>query len=104
MTGKKYHIVATIYDKRGRVLSIGANSYTKTHPMQARYAATVGMPEKQYLHAEISAILRLSDMSKAHRIRVERYDAKGNPRNAKPCPICQHVINSAGIKVVEWTE
>lgn len=101
---RKIHIVATIYDKRGRILSIGANSYTKTHPMQAKYAATVGLPHKQYLHAEIAAILRLSDVSKAHRIKVERYDAKGNPANAKPCPICDHVIRSAGIKVVEWTK
>lgn len=104
MARKQHHIIATIYDKRGRVLAIGANSYTKTHPLQARYAAMAGLPEKQYLHAEISAILRLEKPCKAHRIRVERYDRNGNPANAKPCPICERVIASTGIKIVEYTE
>ena len=103
MARKQQHIIATIYDKRGRVLSVGSNSYTKTHPLQAKYAAMAGLPHKQYLHAEISAILRLENPSKAYRILVERYDSNGNPANAKPCPICQRVIVSAGIKQVEWT-
>jgi len=72
--------------------------------MQARYAAMAGLPHKQYLHAEISAILRIERPEKAHRIKVERYDSAGKPANAKPCPICAKVIEATGIEVVEWTE
>src|ERR1700743_1186675 len=35
----------------------GHNSY-KTHPMQARYAAKTGYPEKLHIHAELSAIIK----------------------------------------------
>ena len=50
---------ATIYDKRGNILSIGYNSYTKSHPYQAKLAALVDEPYKIYLHAEIQAIVNL---------------------------------------------
>lgn len=34
---KNQHVVtAYIYDKRGRMLSMGRNSYTKTHPTMVR--------------------------------------------------------------------
>lgn len=102
--GKRHHIIATIYDKRGRVLSVGVNSYDKTHPLQAKYALECGLPDKQFLHAEVAAILKLQKPYLARRIRVERYDSKGRPAMAKPCVICQKVIEAAGIKEVEWTE
>ena len=38
----KHKITAIIYDKKGRVLSIGQNSYIKTHPYQAKIAKQVG--------------------------------------------------------------
>ena len=81
---------------------MGVNSYTKTHPLQARYAAVYGRPEQIYLHAEMAAILKLKAPHKAHRIKVERYDSDGNRVSAKPCPICEAAINSIGIKEVEW--
>lgn len=100
---KKYHIIATIRDKRGRVLSVGTNSYTKTHPLQAQYALEAGLPHKQFLHAEVDAIKRLRQPWKAHSIMVERYDSNGKPANAMPCVICQRVIDAVGIEVVEFT-
>lgn len=103
MPRKRHHVIATVLDKRGRVLSIACNSYDKTHPLQAKYASMCGLPHKQYLHAEVAAILRVKDIDKAHSIRVERYNAKGEPVCAKPCVICQRVIDAAGIKNVEWT-
>jgi deoxycytidylate deaminase len=103
MSKKRFILTATIYDKRGRVLSIGQNSYVKTHPMQAKLAQAAGEPYKVYLHAEIHAITRCMDLSKAHTIRILRYDEDGSPANAMPCKICQSAIAAAGIKNVEYT-
>lgn len=99
----KQDITAVIYDRKGRVLSLGKNSYVKTHTLQAKHAEKVGLPDKQFLHAEIHAITKCKDLSKAHRILVTRYGKTGKPLLAKPCPVCQSAIEAAGIKVVEWT-
>ena len=96
-------ITAILYDKRGRVLSIGKNSYVKTHTKQADYAAAVGMPEKQFLHAEIAAIIRCRNLSKAHKIFVSRVMHDGTYGLAKPCPVCERAIKLAGIKLIEHT-
>lgn len=103
MSKKRFELTAVIYDKRGRVLSIGKNSYFKTHPLQNFYACKAGLPEKQYLHAEIHAIARCKNLKKAHKIVVMRFDDKGLPRPAKPCPVCQSAIEAAGIKLIEHT-
>lgn len=99
----RLNITAVIYDKRGRVLSIGQNSYTKTHPMQFRHAKKMGEPYKQYLHAEVHAIVRCADLKKAHTIAVYRYNSEGEPVLAKPCPICMSAIKAAGIKNIIHT-
>lgn len=100
---RQQRLTAIIYDKRGRVLSIGQNNYTKTHTLMARHSKKVGLPEKQTIHAEISAITRCRDLSRAHKIFVIRYDANGNPVNAKPCPVCMSAISETPIKVIEHT-
>ena len=58
MTKKRFNIVATVYDKRGRKLTEGTNSYTKTHTLQAKFAVQVGLDDKVFLHAEIAEIGR----------------------------------------------
>ena len=103
MSKKRFSLKAIIYDKRGKILSIGENSYVKTHPMQAKYAQKVGLPDKIFLHAEMHAIVKCKDLSKAHKIVVMRFDESGKPANAKPCPICRSAIEASGIKVVEHT-
>ena len=100
---QEHSITAIIYDKKGRPLAIGKNSYVKTHPIQKMHADAVGRPYKQYIHAEIDAIIRLKDTKKAHKIFVSRIGKSGDPLIAKPCPICQRAIELAGIKVVEHT-
>lgn len=100
---QKQNITAFIYDKRGRVLSVGQNSYVKTHPLQAKHALKVGEEYKVYLHAEISAITKCKDLSKAHKLLIVRYDRNGNPALAKPCNVCQSAINATNIKIVEYT-
>lgn len=95
----RYQITAIILDKKGRPLSIGKNSYTKTHPIMARESAKHGEPYKVFLHAEIDAIVRCRDMSKATRIVVMRFDANGLPVNAKPCPICMGLLSTYNLRI-----
>lgn len=99
----RYDLTAIIYDKKGRILSIGKNSYLKTHPHQKLHADAVGLPEKIFLHAEIHAIVKCKQLDKAHKIMITRFDKHGNPKNAKPCPVCMSAINAAGIEVIIHT-
>lgn len=100
---KKHDLTAIIYDKRGRVLSIGKNNYVKTHPVQKKYATKVGTPYKEFLHAEISAIIKCKDLSKAHKISIFRFNADGTPALARPCHVCMSAIEAAGITNVTHT-
>lgn len=100
---KKHHITAIIFDKRGRPISIGQNSYIKTHPLQLKMAEKVGLPEKRFIHAEIQSIVKCRDISKAHKIVVMRYNKNGEPVNAKPCKICEQAIALTPIKIIEHT-
>lgn len=103
MKSARQTLKAIIYDKRGRVLSIGRNSYIKTHRVQAKYAERAGVPYKIFLHSEIDAIIKCRDLSKAHRIFVSRYNKNGKPMMAKPCKVCTLAIKEAGIKHIEWS-
>jgi len=100
---KRQHITAIVYDKHGRTLAIGQNSYTKTHTKMKFFGEKVGILKKEVMHAECAAIVKVRDLSKAYRIGVFRYNSKSEPLLAKPCPICQSMIEAAGIKVVEYT-
>ena len=102
-SSQRQEITAIIYDKKGRVLSIGKNSYVKTHPTQAKYAYNAGEPYKQFLHAEIHAIIKCAHLDKAYKISVFRHNKSGEPLYAKPCPICQSAIAATKIKIVEHT-
>ena len=97
----KYKVAASCEDKHGRTLSIATNSYTKTHPTQSRLARKVGFFEKQFLHAEIAALVKCRGVP--YRIRVVRVNRQGELRRAKPCLICQLAIKEAGIKLVEYS-
>lgn len=100
---KKHDLTAIIYDKRGKVLSIGKNNYVKTHPVQKKYAKKAGLPEKEFLHAEVSAIIKCKDLSKAHKISIFRFNIDGSPALARPCPVCMSAIEAAGIKTIVHT-
>ena len=98
-----HNLTAIIYDKRGNVLSIGKNSYTKTHPKQAKFAKEVGEEQKIFLHAEIDAIIKCANINKAHKISIFRVARKGGYGLAKPCRICETAIAKTPIKIVEHT-
>jgi tRNA(Arg) A34 adenosine deaminase TadA len=102
MTSKQ-NITAIIKDKKGNVLSIGHNNYTKTHPFQAFHAAKVGLPKKVFLHAEIDAIVRCKDIDRAYSIEVIRIGHSGKILSAKPCPICQSALKFTNIKEIFHT-
>ena len=101
---RQFKLKATIYDKRGRAISSGENSYHKSHPLQHHFAIQAGRPDAIYLHAEIHALTKLKNWDKAHRISIERYDVHGNPLLAKPCEICEYALQQAGIQVIEYTK
>jgi tRNA(Arg) A34 adenosine deaminase TadA len=95
-------ISAIVYDKRGRILSTGQNSYTKTHTLQAKIAERVGISGKHFMHAEIAALVKC-DWDKAYRIFVSRYGKDGRPLLAKPCRICMAAIEMTSIKKIDYT-
>ena len=103
MSTKKYNLTAIIYDKKGSILSIGYNSYVKTHPLQALYAKNVGEPKKVFLHAEVDAIIKCKNPKKAHKIIVFRHNKDGSYGFAKPCNICVEALSKTNIKVIEYT-
>ena len=100
---KRQFITAIITDKRGRVLAIGKNSYSKSHPRMKQLSESCGEPFKTTLHAEVAAIIHCKDLSKAHKISVYRYSQTGKPLIAKPCKICQTAIDQAGIRTIDFT-
>ena len=104
MVRGKYKIAACCLDKHGRILSYATNSYTKTHPTQSRCAKAVGKDAKEFLHAEIAALVRASRCKGSpYKIRVVRVNSQGELRMAKPCLICAEAIRLAGVKLVEYS-
>jgi len=100
---RKHAVTALVYDKKGRLLSMGRNSYVKTHPIMAKMAEHVGEHYKIFLHAEVDALIKVKDWTKAHKLVITRFNKQGEPVLAKPCKVCQHMINMASIKEVEHT-
>lgn len=102
MSRKKYYILAKAYDKKNRVLGVGVNDYNKSNRFFAEVAESVGLPEKIYVHAECLAILRSKDKN-IYRLTVERYNNDGSFALAKPCVVCQRIIEMFAINVLEYT-
>lgn len=94
----RYNIVAIVTDRRDKILSIGFNSYKKTHPLQKRYGERTGNPDRIFLHAEIAALVKCR--SEGDRIYIARVDKQGNKKPAYPCPVCRLAIIEAGIREI----
>lgn len=99
----KYRIAAIITDKRGNVLSAGTNSYSKTHPLQAGFAALAGETSRIFRHAEIHALSRIPMGATPYRIYVARVNRTGTVGLAAPCSICQRALKHYGIREVSYT-
>lgn len=95
----RQRVYALCLDKRGRIVSEGANSYVKTHPVQKLYGAKMGNPRKEYLHAEICALIRAyRNGSDVKTIVVGRVGGTGKALPSKPCAVCQLALEEAGIE------
>ena len=103
---------AILLDKRNRVIASGVNSYVITHTQQF-YAAVMAANKynepslmmKQYLHCEISTLLKAQ--RPGHKIVICRIGGHGGKelRESKPCIICYNYIirNCPTIKEIHWS-
>jgi len=98
----KHRVVAIVTNGKNKVLSVGYNSYTKTHPKQKELALLCNIHHKAYLHAEISALVKLKD-SGAKNIYVVRLWKDETFALAKPCRICELAIKEAGLEKIFYT-
>jgi deoxycytidylate deaminase len=99
----RQNVQALAYDKRGKLLAVGRNSYTKTHRLQYHYALKAKRPGRIFLHAELDALIRASRRGKVHKLVVIRIGRNGKEMLAKPCECCQLAIIDFNVKVVEHT-
>lgn len=103
-TRKKFQLVATTFDKKGRVIATAQNDYKRSHPIAKHFAVLAGESEhKDRIHAELGAMLN-SGKTVVHSILVQRFNSNGSMANAKPCPACQLMIKSFGVKLVRYTD
>lgn len=93
--------VGAVLLNKGKVLATAVNLEDKTHPVQAKWARRAGLEPKQYLHAEIAALVRCRQ--EADTIVVARVNGQGKLRNARPCPICSLALAEAGISKVHYS-
>jgi deoxycytidylate deaminase len=100
---KRYTIIATCFDRKGRVLGSGTNNYNKSHPLMQHFAVKAGESnDKIYVHAELAAVLQ-SGRKDIHSILVQRFHENGDMAVAKPCPTCQAMLKGFGVKLVRYT-
>lgn len=100
MSNVAQKIVAMAFDKRGRILSVGVNSYHKTHPFQARYSMIAGNGSQIYIHAEIDALLKAR--AHVHKMVIARYGRHGAHLPSQPCSICLQALMDAGVEELEF--
>ena len=100
----KHVICSYAYDQSNRLICIAFNSYSKSHSVQAKYAAKAGKPGMIYLHAEIHALIKAKNLGKKiHKIHVTRFTKDGQPAMAKPCPVCWAALVEHGVKKISYT-
>lgn len=104
MSKKRYEIICTAYDKRGRVLCTAVNSYNDSSSLMRYYAMKVGRSYCKWNHAEISCIDKAMKLRKTiDKLVILRYDCYGNMKNSKPCRICMQAIQDFNIKHVLYS-
>ena len=106
MTNKTiYNITAYIKDKKGHILSIGKNSFNKTHPVMYQLGRKIGYMngEKVNIHAEIDAINKCRHLDKAYIMEIYNYSSKTNKyKVSKPCDICILGIEKTPIRFIVY--
>lgn len=99
----QHRVHSIVYDKRGKILSEASNTYTKSSPVMKALGEDVGMPEKQFWHAECLAIHRVPYGTTPYRIVVARVNRCGDSLPSAPCKVCSNAIKKKGIKIIEHT-
>lgn len=100
---KRYEIIATAFDRKGKIIGAGINDYRKSHPLMRLYAVQAGESElKIYKHAELSALLSAGN-KQVHKMLIQRFESNGEPALAMPCKTCQTMLKDFGVKFVEYT-
>ncbi len=96
------HKMVAVVLKGRRIVAYGYNS-SKTHPCGQKTVEKYRLKAhcSNSIHAELSAI---SKSSGGDRIFVARIKADGKFGLAKPCPVCEKIIEESGIKKVEYTQ
>lgn len=102
LANRKQRICAIVTDKRDRILSIGCNSYSKTHPKMFYYCEVTNQQHKIFLHAELDAIIKVKN-GIPETMYIARVDKQGNPLPCHPCSICNLALKDAKIKTVIHT-
>jgi len=99
---KRFFVAAATVDRKGKILSWGENSYSKSHPLMKQYNKQQHSDKvhKIYLHAEISALIKTR--KQAHGIVIVRINHSRNYCYSKPCPICSLAIKESDIKEVYY--
>lgn len=97
----KYRVGAIVFSNKQDVLSEGYNK-RKTHPRQASLAKLCGCADKQFLHAEIDALIKCR-AGRPHSILIGRITKNNNFSLARPCDICMRAINDSGIQEIIYT-
>ncbi len=93
--------IGAVLLRKSKVVSTAVNLERKSHPIQAKFAKKVGLCQKIYLHAEVSALIKAKE--DADTIVVARVDKEDRLRMAKPCPICSFALEQAGINNIYYT-
>lgn len=103
---EKHHIGAVVVYKH-RIISSGCN-VQKSHPVQKELNKERFEDDSHhYLHAETSALLPLMNRKDINwrdvQVYIYREWKDGTKALSKPCPSCQKLIKSLGIKKVNYT-
>ena len=103
LTNNHQRIAAVCTDKKGKILSYGTNSYSKSHPLMVYFAKKVNeSEEKCFIHAELNAVLKARNKP-IYKISIARALKTGQPGLAKPCPICEEMLKAFDVQIIEYT-
>lgn len=105
-TGRAFH--TTFCFRKNKMLAIGINNYSKTHPLTSSYLPRKNNNKKTFvpvIHSEISGIIKLGfdDCSDITFVNI-RIDNNDMPNMARPCLGCLDVLmNQVGYKRLFYT-
>jgi len=99
----KYFVGSAIMDKKGQILTMQMNSYSKTHPLMVKYAKGTKRPERSFLHAELTSLIKCRFMEQAYEMVIVRINRHKEFCLAKPCEICSLGIKNSNIKKVYYS-